>query len=170
MRSHRVGKPSGQIQRGAISVEFAILLVPLLMIAFGITEFGRAIYHYNILTKAVRDAARYLTTQSPGDTAAQAAAKNLVVYGTTTVADQPLLPGLNVNMVKICDKLDATACPGEQHSTVATGAGTGAINLVTVNVGGVGALPYTFNFLAPYVSPSPSINFGRIHITMQQII
>lgn len=162
--------PSSPAQRGAVTVEFAILLVPLLMIAFGITEFGRAVYHYNILTKSVRDAARYLTAQSPGDIAAQTAAKNLVVYGTTTVTGQPLLPGLNTNMVKICDSAEASACPGELHGAVSTGTGTGSINLVTVNVGGAGALPYTFNFLAPYVSSSPSINFSRIHITMQQII
>lgn len=163
-------KPSSQNQRGAVTVEFAILLVPLLMIAFGITEFGRAIYHYNNLTKSARNAARYLTSQVPGNTAAQVAAKNMVVYGSATVTNQPLLPGLNTNMVTICDSVEASACPGELHSTVPTGTGTGSVNLVTVNVGGTGALPYTFSFLAPYVSPSPSINFGRIHITMQQVI
>lgn len=161
-------KPSSQAQHGAITVEFAILLVPMLMIAFGITEFGRAIYHYNTLTKSVRDAARYLTTQSPGNVAAHAAARNMVVYGSATVQDQPLLPELSTEMVTICDSVEASACPGEPHSTVPTG--TGSINLVTVNVGGAAATPYTFTFLAPYVSASPSINFSRIRITMQQII
>lgn len=163
-----MSNPSHLIQRGAIAVEFAILLVPLLMIVFGITEFGRAIYEYNTLTKATRDAARFLTTRSPGDAAAHTAAKNMVVYGSATATGQPLLSGLTTEMVSICDKVAATACPGEAHISVITGAG--AINLVTVNVGGVGAKPYTFSFLAPYVSASPSINFGRIHTTMEQII
>lgn len=162
-------KPPNLTQRGAIAVEFAILLVPLLMIVFGITEFGRAIYEYNTLTKATRDAARFLTTRSPGDAAAHTAAKNMVVYGSATVVQgQELLPGLTTEMVSICDSVLPSACPGEGHTAVITGAG--AINLVTVNVGGVGAKPYAFNFLAPYVSASPSINFGRIHTTMQQII
>jgi Flp pilus assembly protein TadG len=161
-------KPSNLTQRGAIAVEFAVLLVPLLMIAFGIAEFGRAIYQYNTLAKATRDAARFLTTRSPGDAAAHTAAKNMVVYGSATVTSRALLPGLTTTMVSICDSVVATACPGEAHTAVITGAG--AINLVTVNVGGVNAIPYVFNFLTPYVSATPSINFGRIHVTMQQII
>ncbi len=151
-------------------MEMAILLVPLLMIAFGITEFGRAIYQYDTLVKAVRDGARYLTTVSPGDETAQTAARNMVVYGNAAGSGQPLLPGLTLSMVSVCDRLNASACPGELHNAVPTG--SGAINLVTVNLGG-GApygTAYAFNFLAPYVSASPSINFGRIHITMQQVI
>lgn len=55
------------VQGGA--VRLAILLIPLVILAFGIIEYGRAIYTYNALTKSVRDAARFLTSQTPGDSA-----------------------------------------------------------------------------------------------------
>jgi Flp pilus assembly protein TadG len=52
-------------QKGVAAVEFAIVLILLVPLVFGITEFGRAIYQYNTLTKIVRNGARYLTTQEP---------------------------------------------------------------------------------------------------------
>jgi hypothetical protein len=54
-------------QKGVAAVEFAILLPLLLLIVFGITEFGRALYAYNTLVKATRDAARYYAIQQPGN-------------------------------------------------------------------------------------------------------
>ena len=54
-------------QQGVAALEFAFLLVPLLASAFGITEFGRALYYYDTLAKAVRDATRLMSTQTPTD-------------------------------------------------------------------------------------------------------
>ena len=45
-------------ERGVAAVEFAIVLVPLLIIAFGAAEYGRAIYQFNTLVKSVRGAVR----------------------------------------------------------------------------------------------------------------
>lgn len=50
-------------QRGVAAVEFGILLIPLVLLAFGITEYGRAMYQYNALGKSVRSAARYLSQE-----------------------------------------------------------------------------------------------------------
>lgn len=47
--------------RGAAVVEFALLLVLLLMFVAGIVEFGRAFWYYDALTKATRDGARFLS-------------------------------------------------------------------------------------------------------------
>ncbi len=33
-------------QGGAVAVEFALLVIPMLVMVFGITEFGRAMYQY----------------------------------------------------------------------------------------------------------------------------
>ena len=60
-------------------VEFALILPFLLLLTFIATEFGRAIWQYNTLTKSVRDAARYLSIQTPGTQIAEA--RNLMVYG-----------------------------------------------------------------------------------------
>src|SRR3954451_5329385 len=80
-------------QRGVALVEFAITLPLLLAICFGITEFGRAIYTYNTLAKSTRDAARYLTTQAPGNAVGWATAKNLAVYGNPLGTGSPLVVG-----------------------------------------------------------------------------
>ncbi len=66
-------------QSGVALVEFALVLPLLLLMTFVVTEYSRALYQYNTLTKSVRDAARYLSMQDPGTRIAQA--KNLVVYG-----------------------------------------------------------------------------------------
>ncbi|MDP3743090.1 MAG: pilus assembly protein [Methylotenera sp.] len=48
-------------QRGAAVVEFALLLILLLMIVAGVIEFGRTFWYYDALTKATRDGARFLS-------------------------------------------------------------------------------------------------------------
>lgn len=50
---------------GAVIIEFALLLIPLLMIVAGIIEFGRTFWYYDALTKATRDGARFLSMSAP---------------------------------------------------------------------------------------------------------
>ena len=66
-----------QGQRGVAAVEFALLLTPLVLMVFGTTELGRAIYTYNTLDKTVRDAARHLSQHGPGDPVIQTEARCL---------------------------------------------------------------------------------------------
>ncbi len=78
-------------QRGSAVVELAIVLPLLLLIFLGTAEFGRALFQYNTLTKAVRDGARYISQHSlkgstgvvdvPSSAVAVVETKNLVVYG-----------------------------------------------------------------------------------------
>lgn len=124
-------------QRGTATIELAILAVPLLMLAIGVAEYGRAIYQYNTLVKSVRNAARFLTAASPGHSHMEA--KNLVVcgYKESCPDHSSLVPNLTVNMVKICDATNSSDCPGEPHSGVATGSPSspiGTVNLVTVKI------------------------------------
>jgi Flp pilus assembly protein TadG len=46
---------------GNAAVEFAILLILLLMILGGLIEFGRVFWYFDTLTKATRDAARLMS-------------------------------------------------------------------------------------------------------------
>jgi hypothetical protein len=48
-------------QRGAAAVEFALVIIPLLIIVAGIIEFGRTFWYYDALAKSTRDAARYVS-------------------------------------------------------------------------------------------------------------
>ena len=92
-------------------VEFAIVLPLLVMLLFGITELGRALYQQNTLYKSVSSGARYLarvngvlTVNDEGgctsvgawpDTTSLSAAENLIVYGNTSGDGAPLLPNLD---------------------------------------------------------------------------
>lgn len=93
-------------------VEFAIVLPLLLMLLFGITELGRALYQQNTLYKAVASGARYLARASgvintescatQGTWAvSMVAAKKLIVYGNTAGTGTPLIPNLDVSNVEI---------------------------------------------------------------------
>lgn len=81
-------------QKGVAIVEFALILPFLLMLTFITTEFGRAIWEYNTLTKSVRDAARYLSIQTPGAQKGIDEARNLMIYGKVTGTGTPLARGL----------------------------------------------------------------------------
>ena len=156
-------------QRGAAALEFAFLLVPLLAITFGITEFGRAMYYYDTLAKAVRDASRLMSTQTPSDpnyAALIAAATCTAVHGNSACTGNPLVPGLTAAMVSFCDR---ASCPAT-HAGVATG--SGVVNLVTVTIGGA-INPYQFNSLAPFLPAGfgvASFSFTPIAVTMRQIL
>ena len=80
-------------QKGVAIVEFTIVLPLLLLLMLGIAEFGRALYQYNTLTKAVRDGARFMSENAflgdsrlPNDTARLTEVKQLVAYGAIGAA------------------------------------------------------------------------------------
>ena len=100
--------PRGRAARGVAAIEMAILLVPLMTVTFGATEIGRAIYTYNTLDKAVRDAARYVSQHGSGDTVIQANATCLAIKGNLGCTGAALAPGLTASNVTLCDPI---ACP-----------------------------------------------------------
>jgi hypothetical protein len=101
--------------RGAVMVELAIVTPLLVILVFGITEIGRALYQENMLTKAVTAGARYLArgpvkdpygnvvlddeTCAPGPawSAYETRATDMVIYGVLSPqpGDEPLLPHLD---------------------------------------------------------------------------
>ena len=139
--------PTRRDQRGAAAVEFALLLTPLVVMLFGTTELGRAIYTYNTLDKTVRDAARHLSQHGPGDVAVQTEARCLAVYGNESCSGPALAPGLTTAAVQICDAL---SCPST-HAAQPTG--LGSVNLVTVGIQG-----YAYNSLVEFVVPDMTFN------------
>lgn len=140
--------------RGVAAVELALLLTPLVLMVFGTTELGRAIYSYNTLDKTVRDAARHLSQHGPGDATIADEARCLAVYGTTDCSGTPVAPGLTTAMVSICD---ATLCPGT-HANQLTG--LGSVNLVTASIQN-----YPYTSVVTFVVPSMS--FNNIAVTLR---
>ena len=142
-------------QSGVAAVELGFLLIPLTLLVFGVSEYGRAIYTYNTITKSARDAARFLTSKTPGDATAHTEAKCLAVTGNANCSGPALAPGLTTGMVETCDAvLTCTGVP----STFSTGSGT--INTVHVGITG-----YPFTSVVEFVAPS--INFNNISVTMR---
>ena len=128
-------------QVGAALVEFALILPLLLLLTFITTEFGRAMYQYNTLTKSVRDAVRYLSIQTPGTHTAEAS--NLIVYGNLAGTGTPLALGLSLANVPTPTWQSSGSNP--------------VIRTVTVQITG-----YTFNSFFPSVF---GMSFGNIPFT-----
>jgi Flp pilus assembly protein TadG len=94
--------------RGAVAVEFALLLPVLLLVIFGVVDFGRAINDQITLTQSAREGARLAALGYP------ATGTNSV----TSRAQSAAYPLTNVTVAV------TTACP--------PGAGTGVDAVVTV--------------------------------------
>ena len=87
--------------RGVTAVEFAIILPLLLMMIFGIIEFGRAYQARLTVTHAAREGVRVLAVtenQAAAEAAALAAATGLDP-GSVTVTGTPCAAGLPAEMV-----------------------------------------------------------------------
>ena len=143
------------LQRGVVAVELAILVVPLVLIMFGMLELGRALYQYETLVKAARSAARYISVQAAGIGIPQA--KCLAVAGTSDLSQcgTPLLAGLNENMVTVHYYDGISTCPSGVTK------GCGAINLVEICVN-CGDSAEKFQFISIAKLFVPDITFGAI--------
>ena len=148
---------SRMLQRGVATIEAAFLLIPLVILLLGIAELGRVFYQYNTIAKATRDGARYLSMMAPGT--GHATARCLVVTGSASCAGSPLVEGLDVAQVSICD---ATTCPAT-HANVEADGGVPVMNLVTVTVTGYRSA----NFVQVVL---PFFDFEPISTTMRQAL
>ena len=93
-------------EKGAELVEFALVLPFLLLCCAGVIEFGRAYYSYNILTKAVRDGARFASADSMTSAGVISSAtttnvERIVVYGNTAGTGSAKLEGLAAGQVSV---------------------------------------------------------------------
>jgi Flp pilus assembly protein TadG len=87
-------------ESGASAVEFALLLPVLMMVLFGIIEFGMALYRQAILTNASREGARLAIVQSVPPITTAAVNARIDTYltsagiapGSVTQAISPIVP------------------------------------------------------------------------------
>lgn len=138
-------------ERGTQLVELAIVVPLLVMLVGAVAEFGRFFHTYSTLAKAARAGARYQVSQPPGSS--DAAARNLVVYGNTAGAGEPVVSGLTTAQVKVT--------PNRVGSSVQT---------VTVSIDGYGYQPiFDLGKLANSPSLSLSVNVSPSS-TMRQLV
>lgn len=142
-------------QKGTALVELALILPLLLLLTFITTEFGRAMFEYNAVTKSTRDAVRYLSFQTTGTQITEA--RNLIVYGNLGGTGTPLVRGLTLANVPA-----ASCCTWQLTGT------NPVINTVTVRV-----TNYTYHALFPSVfglafgDANGDITFSNITATMR---
>jgi hypothetical protein len=142
-------KSGSGTQRGTAIVEFALVLPLLILLSILVVELGRALYQYNTLAKSVRDAARFLSMQSPNTQVAQA--KNLVVFGNPEGTGTPLVPGLSVAL----------------HVPDPTWAPSGANPIITTVTIGVSNYTFKSMFTSVFGVPFPAMQFSGIRATMR---
>jgi Flp pilus assembly protein TadG len=92
MKRQTITPKSAASQSGAALLELALILPMLLVMALAVTELGRALWHYKVLAQSTREAARYLSTQTPGTGVEQA--RNLVLHGKLAGGGAYQLSGL----------------------------------------------------------------------------
>lgn len=148
-------KHSHCTQQGAALIELALITPLLLLLTFITTEFGRAMYEYNAVTKSTRDAVRYLSVQTPGTHVTEA--RNLIVYGNTAGTGTPLARGLSLSNV-----------PAGSCCTWQPAGANPIITTVTVRVSS-----YTFHSLFPsvmgvvFTGANGNLVFSEISATMR---
>ncbi|SFN18693.1 Flp pilus assembly protein TadG [Formivibrio citricus] len=115
-------------EHGAAAIEFALLIVFLLIIVTGLIEFGKTFWYYDALVKSTRDAARFLTDSrttpplAPSEGGRIALAKQIVV----NAASAANIPDFNTGHVAVeCDP----DCAAPNYVTV-------RINAYPVTIGG----------------------------------
>lgn len=147
-------------QEGVALVEFALILPFLLLLSITAIELGRAIWEYNTLTKSVRDAARYLSIQTPGTKIEEA--RTLMVYGN--VADRttpPLAIGLTLANVPVPSPDDQGCCSWQ------TAGSAPVINTVTVRITGYQFRPM---FASVFGVGFPTVTYSPITATMRSYL
>ncbi|TXD79146.1 hypothetical protein FUT87_20930 [Mitsuaria sp. TWR114] len=95
---------------GVAAVELALLMSPLLLLVFGASELGRAVFSYNMLDKSVRDAARHLSQHGPGDATIATEARCLAVYGTTDCSGSVKPPPKSIEVAANTEPVTSDAC------------------------------------------------------------
>lgn len=142
----------------------AVLLFVLVLIGFGITELGRAMYQYEALTKSARAAARYLAVYDSTDPVVQSAARCLAAFGNPDCSASgalPVVPGIGTANVDVAVSTPGAAGFDPALQGVETGEGT--LDLVRVTIGPP-ATAYAFVSIVPFVVPN--VSFGPISVTM----
>ncbi|MEN9717910.1 MAG: hypothetical protein RIQ99_788 [Pseudomonadota bacterium] len=157
-------------KRGGVAVELALVLPVLLTLAFATLEFANVLVTYKRLVSQTRLAARYLSTQAPGQGYTQA--QCLLLTGTASAtlpcAGTAVLPGLADATIQIADAVNA---PATQRGRMTAGT-TGAIsvNLVTVRVSNYRHQLLLGGWMGGFVRSSATITFGTISATMRQVL
>lgn len=117
---------TGDADRGAAAVEFALLLPVLLLLVFGIIDFGRAINAQITLTQAAREGARLAALGQPDVVSRTQAAATGISPVTVTVTACPAGAGPGADAVVSTSYSFTFATPIGAIAAMFGGSGIGA--------------------------------------------
>ena len=103
-----MGSPFRKDENGAIAVEFALILIPLVVLVFGIIEFGRFFSVYQVYQGAVREGGRYAAVR----TAAGASPSLADIQSRVDEAAEPYAADLDETQITVTNPCTA-ATAGE---------------------------------------------------------
>lgn len=98
-------------QEGAVAVEFALVLVLMVMLVAGVVEFGRAFWYLDTLTKATRDGARYLSNVTLNNTNIAMARQEVV----SAVNDAGIAETVTVSVICLDATFTGMSCTGNTN-------------------------------------------------------
>jgi len=132
-------------ERGAYMVEFAFTATVLLLLLFGIIEFGRVLYTYHTVSNAARIGSRWAMVRGAGCSVldhCSATSDDISAYVRSVV------PMVDSNSMTVTASWTTTTNPNDDCtvSDPSGNNGTGHVVCVTVS--------YPFNFAVPLVSTS----------------
>jgi len=152
---------SRSLQVGSALVEFAFVIIIMLLIVAGVLAFGRAFWYADALTKSTRDGARLLSTWTivvaADTTTGVTAAKNIVMSISNAANLSPQLTATNV----------VVECAYSAFTFVACSGATKPLN-IRVSITGFSV---NLGEWFPFISTTGVINLGSVslspHTTMR---
>lgn len=133
-------------ERGASMVEFAIASSALLLIMFGILEFGRVMYTYHTVSNAARLASRWAIVRGSGCSVLDHCGANSEDIKQWVQSQVPLVDS---GALDVSATWSTTKNPGDDCSVSDPAGNNTQGHLVCVTVS------YPFNFAIPFVSNTP---------------
>jgi Flp pilus assembly protein TadG len=133
---HRTNQERRKRERGSVMVESGLTLVVMMFVIFGLMEFGRMVWAYNLLSHAAREATRYAMVHGRNSTQPATAADITSVAKGQAVGLDPA--SMSVNVSWIPDNKPGSAVKVDLQYTFSaathlTGSGTlGAISQVII--------------------------------------
>jgi Flp pilus assembly protein TadG len=138
-----IRKPRSDRRSGAAAVETALVMIPLLMLMFGVYEYGRLLMVWNVVNNAAREGCRYALANNTNT--------SISTLVTSTVTNR--MAGLNTTAfstfsVSVSGVHSGTTYTGNNVNTLQAG------DLITVTVAG----QYKFMNIIPFITmPSLTI-------------
>lgn len=132
-------------ETGSAIVEFAVAVVLLLVMVFGVMDFGRALYTYHFLSNAARDATRWASVNGATCTSDGSCPGGPASQSTLNTYVQNIVPpGVDPSKVTV-----AQACGVEGWGKCSASPATCILDEPGCDV--QVQLSYNFNFLVPLV-------------------